>query len=63
MEDRLASLYQELLAIELWDEFHFRKAPRDESDEMSYRARRERRYEITREILELSDVNATLHQL
>jgi hypothetical protein len=54
MEDRLASLYAELKAIELWDDIYHRQGSRDQLDEMSYRARRERWQEITREILELA---------
>ena len=37
-----------------WDDLYFRKKSRDESDEISYRARRERWQEITQEILEPS---------
>lgn len=55
MDERLESLQAELRAIERWDGIHFRKKSRDQFDEMSYRARRDRYDEITREILELSD--------
>jgi hypothetical protein len=51
MEPRLTNLCQELAAIELWDDFYFRKASPGEADNVSYRARRERRHEITQEIL------------
>jgi hypothetical protein len=55
VDGHLASLMAELTAIELWDDIHFRKKVRDASDEISYRARRERWHQITREILTIFD--------
>ena len=50
LEDHIASLCAELKAIELWNDCYFAKKVRHESDEISYRARRERWQEIMREI-------------
>jgi len=54
MKDRLASLFAELRAIELWDADYRCRQSRDEVDEMAFRARQERRQDILQELRAIS---------
>jgi hypothetical protein len=55
MDDRLARLKAELKAIAVWDEAYRLEITHDETAEVSYQARQERRREIMREIERLSE--------
>ena len=55
VDDRLARLRTELRTIGVWDEDYRQKKSHDESDELAYQARQERRREIMQEIASLSN--------
>jgi hypothetical protein len=56
-DDRRATLLAELRTIGVWDEDYRQKKAPDESDELAYQARQERRREIMQEIASLPKVN------
>jgi hypothetical protein len=56
-DDRRERLLAELRTIGMWDEDYRQKESYDESDELAYQARQERRREIMQEIASLPKVN------
>jgi hypothetical protein len=59
---QLSKLEAELDAIELWDSKYLSDETHDEGDEVSYRARQERRREIMQEIQALEKWPAMYRQ-